>query len=307
MINHHPLVSIIITTYNGEKYLFEQLTSIINQTYKNIEIIICDDASTDNTLDIINSFVENHNKVSFYVNEKNIGVNKNFENGFLKANGDFIAIADQDDIWLPEKIETQMALFTSEEILLTHSASVRFRGDTLPTKKYQNITQLFKGNDVRKLLLRNSVSGHNIIFIKKLLQHILPIPENIYYDWWIVQTAACNGMVAATNKVLAYQRAHEANVTVRERTTINQSTTEYEERKIALKAFIQLKGLKSNDKKFIEETLMHFTLLESTNFSKSLFSYLMKYREIFFYYKKGIFKYFSQKKAAKKMSCRVKG
>ena len=307
MVSLQPLVSIIIATYNGEKYLQQQLTTIINQTYKNIEIIICDDASTDGTIEIIKEFSKKNRNVSYFINEKNKGVNKNFEEGFLKANGDFIAIADQDDIWLPDKIETQILLFTSQDILLTHSTSIRFSGNNLPTKRYQSTTQLFTGNNVRKLLLRNSVSGHNIIFRKQLLQQILPIPENIYYDWWIVQTAACNGLVAATNKVLAYQRAHETNITVKKRTTINQSTNEYEERKIALKYFIKLKGLNSNDKKFIEETLQHFLLLESTNFSQPLFSYLMKNKNDFFFYKKGILKYFSQKKAAKKMSYKVIG
>jgi glycosyltransferase involved in cell wall biosynthesis len=307
MNSHQPLVSIIMATYNGEKYVLEQLKSISNQTYKNIEIIICDDASEDNTLNIIKAFAQDHINASYYTNETNKGVNKNFEDCFLKAKGDFIAIADQDDIWIPEKIEEQVALFTSEEIVLTHSTSVRFSGNNLPTKKHQNITQLFEGNDVRKLLLRNSVSGHNIIFRKILLSQILPIPANIYYDWWIVQTAACNGTIAATSKVLAYQRSHETNVTVKERTTINQSTNEYEERKTALKVFIQLKGLKQNDRLFIEETLQQFMHLETVDFSPLLFKYLMKHRKIFFYYKKGMLKYFSQKKAAKRMSHKVIG
>jgi glycosyltransferase involved in cell wall biosynthesis len=307
MSSRQSLVSIIVATYNGEKYLLEQLNSIANQTYKNIEIIICDDASKDSTCNIIKAFAQNHTNASYHINETNKGVNKNFEEGFLKAAGDFIAIADQDDIWLPEKIETQMALFTAKEIVLTHSISVRFSGNNLPIKKQQNITQFFEGNDVRKLLLRNSVSGHNIIFRQELLKQITPIPINIYYDWWIVQTAACNGSIAATNKVLAYQRAHETNVTVKKRTTVNQSTTEYEERKTALKAFIQLKGLKNNDKKFIEETLAYFMQLENTNFSQPLFSFLLKNRNIFFFYKKGLFKYFSQRKAAKKMSYKVIG
>jgi glycosyltransferase involved in cell wall biosynthesis len=303
MFNH--LVSIIIATFNGEKYLLEQLNSIVKQTYRNTEIIICDDASTDSTVAIIEEFAKTYSNVSYYTNETNKGVNKNFEDAFLKAKGDFIAIADQDDIWLPQKIETQMELFTSSGIVLTYSTSVRFSGNNLPVKKHQNITKLFEGSDVRKLLLRNSISGHNIIFRKILLSQALPIPTNVYYDWWIVQTAACNGTIAATNKVLAYQRAHETNVTVRERTTINQSINEYDERKTALKAFTLLKGLNSNDKKFIEETLRYFMELENKNFSPSLYAYLMKYRNVFFFYKKGIFKYLSQKKAAKKMSHKV--
>jgi glycosyltransferase involved in cell wall biosynthesis len=296
------LVSIIVATYNGEKYLLEQLNSIANQSYKDIEIIICDDDSKDGTKNIIKTFAENTPSVYYYLNVNNLGVNKNFEEGFLKAKGDFIAIADQDDIWLPHKIETQMALFTGEAILLTHSMSVRFSGSSLPTKKIQNITNLFEGNDVKKLLFRNSVSGHNIIFRKILLKQILPIPTGIYYDWWIVQTAATNGMVAATNKVLAYQRAHDTNITVKKRTTINQSLSEYEERKLALNAFLTLKGLKENDKLFIEETIKYFLLLENVPFSDELFQFLLKNKKTFFYFKKGVFKFLSQRKAAKQMS-----
>jgi glycosyltransferase involved in cell wall biosynthesis len=296
------LVSIIVATYNGEKYLLEQLNSIANQSYKNIEIIICDDDSKDGTKNIIKTFAENTPNVYYYLNVHNEGVNKNFENGFLKAKGDFIAIADQDDIWLPNKIETQIDLFTNKDILLTHSMSVRFSGNSLPTKEYQNNTIPFEGNDVKKLLLRNSVSGHNIIFRKQLLNQILPIPAGIYYDWWIVQTAAVNGKVAATNKVLAYQRAHDANITVKKRTTINQSSLEYAERKLALKTFLTLKGLKENDKLFIKETLKHFLLLENAAYSEQLFQFLLKNKKTFFFYKKGLFKFLSQRKAAKQMS-----
>ncbi len=296
------MISIIVATYNGEKYLLEQLNSIANQSYKDIEIIICDDDSKDNTKKIIKDFAEKNRNVYYYLNVNNVGVNKNFEEGFLKAKGDFIAIADQDDIWLPNKIETQIAMFTSDEILLTHSMSVRFTGNNLPTKKNQNITNPFEGNDVKKLLLRNSVSGHNIIFRKSLLKQILPIPTAIYYDWWIVQTAAANGVVAATNKVLAYQRAHDSNITVKKRTTINQSVSEYEERKLALNLFLNLKGLKENDKLFIEETLKHFSLLDEAPFSEKLYQFLLKNKNTFFYYKKGLFKFLSQRKAAKQMS-----
>jgi glycosyltransferase involved in cell wall biosynthesis len=296
------LVSIIIATFNGEKYLLEQLQSIAKQTYKNVEIIICDDASEDSTISIIKAFAQNHSNVSYYINETNKGVNKNFEEAFLKAKGEFIAIADQDDIWLPNKIEFQMTLFTSKNVSLTYSSSARFSGNEQPTKKKLTTTTLFEGSDVRKLLLRNSVSGHNIIFKKSLLSQILPIPINIYYDWWIVQTAACNGTVVCTNKVLAYQRVHETNITVKNRATVNQSLSEYEERKHALKCFLNLKGLKQSDKLFIEDTLKHFLFLEKTNYSKQLFLFLLKYKHIFFFYKKGFFKLLSQQKAAKHLS-----
>jgi len=301
------LVSIIIATYNGEKYLEAQLASIAKQTYKDIEIIICDDDSTDGTKKIIKDFAETNPHVFYYLNVNNIGVNKNFEGGFVKARGEFIAISDQDDIWLPNKIEEQLKLFTSEEIVLTHCLSARFSGTALPSKKYNYSSKLFEGNDVRKLLLRNSVSGHNIIFRKKLLDKILPIPKDIYYDWWIVQTAACNGNITASNKILAYQRAHENNITIKARTSVFQTQEEYDERITALHLFLKLKGLPESDKKFIEDLIEAFKKLETFTFSKELYNYYLKNRNILFYHKKGLLKYFSQKKAALRMSYKVKG
>ena len=304
---HQPLVSVIMTTYNGEQYLRPQLETVLTQSYKNIEIIICDDFSTDNTREIIKDFADADKRISYYFNELNLGVNKNFEQGFSKAKGDFIAIADQDDIWLPGKIEEQMALFTANEIVLVHSISVRFSGETFPIIKKASSVNLFAGSDVKKLLLRNSVSGHNIIFRKKLLSQILPLPKDVYYDWWIVQAAACAGKVAGTSKVLAYQRSHDYNVTVKERTTPNQTEAEYAERKNALQAFIRLKGLKENDRKFIEVLRIKFLQLENRSFSPELYRFLMQNREIFFFYKKGLLRYFSQRKAALRISRKVKG
>ena len=302
-----PQVSVIVTTYNGAQYLEQQLLSITGQTYRNLEIIICDDHSTDRSAEIIKKISSTDSRVFANYNQKNIGVNKNFEQGFLQASGEFIAIADQDDIWLPEKIEEQMALFTANDIVLVHSISVRFSGETFPIKKKASSVKLFAGSDVKKLLLRNSVSGHNIIFRKNLLFQILPFPKDVYYDWWIVQTAACTGKVAGTSKVLAYQRSHSSNVTVKERTTPNQTEAEYAERKKALQAFIRLKGLKENDRKFIEALMIKFHQLENRSYSPELYRFLMRNREIFFFYKKGLLRYFSQRKAAMRMSRKVKG
>ena len=304
---NQPLVSVIMTTYNGEQYLKTQLETVMAQSYKNIEIIICDDCSEDGTRELVKNFAAADKRISYFFNQQNLGVNKNFEQCFLKAKGDFIAIADQDDIWLPQKIEEQMSLFTAEDIVLVHSISVHFSGKILPIKKKASSIHLFEGSNVKMLLLRNSVSGHNIIFRKKLLSHVLPLPKGIYYDWWIVQTASCIGKVVGASKVLAYHRSHGANVTVKKRTTENQTEAEYAERKSALQAFMHLKSLKEHDRKFINELCMKFSQLENHAYSPQLFSFLMQNREIFFFYKKGLFRYFSQRKAAKRMSRKVSG
>jgi glycosyltransferase involved in cell wall biosynthesis len=308
MNNNLPLVSIIVATYNGEKYLLEQLDSIANQTYKNIEIIVCDDCSSDGTEKIIKAFAENHKRVFYYLNMSNQGVNKNFEQGFLKATGDFIAISDQDDIWKPEKIEQQMLLFTKEDIILAHSGSLAFRDNGLPpNKKLLFGSKQMTGNDPKKLLLRNTIAGHNIIFRKKLLPHILPLPENVYYDWWLCEVATCYGEIAATNQVLAYQRHHDQNLTLYHRTTKKQTIREYIERINAIKAFITIKGLKESDKKFMKNLLSKMETLEKRNFSIKLFYFLLKNTATFFFYKTKRIPYLSYIKAAYRMSFKVKG
>ena len=99
----NKLVSIAMATYNGEKYLKEQLDSIYAQTYKDIEVIVCDDCSSDKTVEILDEYKEKYG-LKYYINEKNLGFKKNFEKAISLCSGDFIALADQDDIWIENKI-----------------------------------------------------------------------------------------------------------------------------------------------------------------------------------------------------------
>src|ERR1700754_726282 len=99
------LVSIALCTYNGEKYISQQLDSILRQTHRNLEIIIVDDCSADNTFNIVKRYSILDSRIKCFRNEVNIGFNKNFEKAIKLATGDYIAISDQDDIWLPGKVE----------------------------------------------------------------------------------------------------------------------------------------------------------------------------------------------------------
>ena len=101
----HPLVSVVLATYNGERFLKQQLDSVINQTYPNLEIIVVDDGSSDNTINILNEYAIRYRNVSVFKNEKNLGFVKNFDKACGLASGEFIALCDQDDYWLPDKIK----------------------------------------------------------------------------------------------------------------------------------------------------------------------------------------------------------
>jgi len=109
-INYCPLVSICIPTYNNARFLRESLNSIVNQTYPNKEIIISDNASTDNTEKIVEEYVEKY-KVKYYKNEKNIGAEANFSKCIQLTNGEYIAIFHSDDLYLPNMVEKQVQAF----------------------------------------------------------------------------------------------------------------------------------------------------------------------------------------------------
>ena len=105
-------ISVALCTYNGEKFINEQLDSILNQSKKIDEIIICDDCSTDNTIGILNKYYEQYpNIFKIYINRVNLKSVKNFEKAILLSSGDFIFLSDQDDIWVHNKVEKYIQYF----------------------------------------------------------------------------------------------------------------------------------------------------------------------------------------------------
>jgi len=101
-------ISVVMATYNGEKYLRQQLDSILQQTNAPKEILIVDDGSTDNTVAIIKTYAHD-DRIRLFINDENIGYIKSFERGMLNATCSLVALSDQDDIWLPHKLETLLS------------------------------------------------------------------------------------------------------------------------------------------------------------------------------------------------------
>ena len=304
MLNQ-PLVSIVMTTYNGQSFLEEQLESILAQEHSHFELIICDDCSTDGTVAILESYSNKDKRITVYRNISNLGVNRNFEQGLLKATGELIAFADQDDVWRPDKLSEQLRLFVAEEIVLVHSASSVFSKTINEEKKLATVSHPMTGNDTRRLLLRNSISGHNMMFRKKLRDYIVPVPDSLYYDWWISITATCIGEIAATNKILAYQRSHGKNITVQERKTKKQTLAEFNERKKALEAFITIRQMNPGYVTFAKRLYLHLLSLNNRRFSISYFIFLLRNAEVLFFYKKAGIPFLAHLKTAYRMSFTV--
>ena len=115
------MISVCIATYNGEKYILEQILSILPQLKENDEIIVSDDSSTDTTLEIIKNI--NDKRIQIFKNTGNHGVNSNFDNALKRAHGEYIFLSDQDDVWLPGKVDRCLAELRTADLIM-HDATI---------------------------------------------------------------------------------------------------------------------------------------------------------------------------------------
>ena len=209
--NLNKLVTICLATYNGAKYLDEQLDSIMHQTYSPIELLVQDDCSTDNTVKILHSYKDKLN-ISIFQNKKNVGFIKNFETIIQRANGDFISICDQDDIWEKDKIELLVENIDKATLIYSDSLLINHDSNSLNLKLSQSFKKKFiSTTEPTAFLTENCVSGHATLFKKELLKYIFPFPPNIFFDTWIAANAASLHGVKFYNKCLVKYRQHDTN------------------------------------------------------------------------------------------------
>ena len=286
----NEIVSVIMCTYNGALYVEEQLDSILEQTYPALEIIIADDASTDETWSILQSYAERDQRIRIFRNEKNVGFNVNFSQACEKASGDFIAIADQDDIWEPQKIAILVQkIKESRETMLVHCISARFEEKGKPHMRSLRLLNYFNGNDIRYFMLSNYVSGHNMLLRKELLQASLPFPPKMYYDWWLVVYACVLGQVKAVEKVLVWHRMHQQNATGAAKPKV----AFYKQVQIVLSSILSIPRLPLQHKTFAEELYRRYQVFPEKKFSFSLFWFLFKNSPHLLAYKKRTFPWIS--------------
>ncbi len=297
----YPLVSIIMGTYNGAVFLSEQLDTLLAQDYPNVEILISDDASTDKTAKILAEYAVSHPSLVIHYNKENVGYNKNFERLFHLAKGEFIAVADQDDIWHPQKISLMLKGWRPD-VKLMYCATMRFKKCPVdwkakPPKSYRR----FEGTDARKISIFNTVSGHAMVIKKTLLPHILPLPENVYYDWWSAVVAACNGGVAFFPHVLVYQRVHELNASIR----AGADHHDKEHKNIFnvmvmhhLNEFCKTPNMNDHQRSFFTQLSKHWKSSLCKEFSFPLFLFLATNSGLIFNFKRKPFALFSRVKHA---------
>jgi len=215
-------LSVALCTYNGEKFIKEQLESILKQTIAIDEIIICDDGSTDNTIKVIEEIQSEYpNKILMFTNEINLGSNKNFEKAISICTGDYIFLSDQDDIWKKSKVEKMMNCFEENQSLegvFSNADLINDEGNTFIKKNlWESVSFVEKSlKDTRDLFSiikhkTNMVTGATLCFKKEIKDLILPIPDikKYYHDEWIAIIIASRQKLSYLNEELISYRIHK--------------------------------------------------------------------------------------------------
>lgn len=211
------MISVCIATYNGGLHIKAQLESILNQLSDDDEVIISDDGSSDNTIDIVHSLGDN--RVKLFYNDSIHGVNGNFNNALSHANGDIIFLSDQDDIWNPDKVEICVKAL-SDNLCVMHDCEIT--DGNLNSTGVTLFEQIDAGCGFTKNMLRNTYTGCCMAFNRKLLKKSLPIPSTnlFYHDQWIGLLAEITGNVVFLPYVgMKFRRHGETSSTVATKST----------------------------------------------------------------------------------------
>lgn len=208
------LVSLVLCTYNGSRFLAEQLDSLLAQTYPHVEIIAVDDGSTDDTVAVLERYAARDARIRVVVNPANLGFARNFERALGLTRGAFIAPCDQDDIWLPDKIEALLGAIEGHSMAYCDSTLVDEHAVPLGHALSQ-VVPMQDLDDPLPLAFGNCVSGHAMLFRRSLLKHALPMPPGFFHDWWLATVAAATAGIRFCDRSLVLYRQHGGNVTDR--------------------------------------------------------------------------------------------
>jgi glycosyltransferase involved in cell wall biosynthesis len=205
------LVSVVLGTYNGEAYLQEQLNSVLAQTYSPLEIIAIDDGSTDSTVRILREFAARDARIKVIVNERNLGFIRNFEKGCSLSAGHWIALCDQDDYWMQDKIEKMVNAIG--EYPMVYCDSILCDQHLQPLgNKISDLVHYQSFDDARQLCVFSRMYGHATLITRRLFDKAFPFLEEVPHDGWLAYHATLYGGVHYLPEVLVKYRQHAGNV-----------------------------------------------------------------------------------------------
>lgn len=219
------MVSIVMATYNGEKYLEEQINSILSSTYQDFEIHIFDDGSKDSTMDILNNYKKQYpDKIKVIQNETNLGVTLNFLNAINRITSDYVMMCDQDDVWKKDKIARTLKRIRQMEVQFEKELPIAVFTDAHVVDSNLNMLHesFFRSGrlnprltDLSHLLMENKLIGCTVMInaaLRKVLQSS-PLPKKArLHDGWLGLIASSLGKVGFIKEPTLYYRQHEANL-----------------------------------------------------------------------------------------------
>ena len=203
------MISVCVATYNGEKYIEEQLFSILDQLGTDDEIIISDDCSTDNTVAVIKKLSDSRIKLFF---NKEKGYTSNFENGLKQVRGDIVFISDQDDIWDPNKVSVCLKELQFVDLVVSDCKLINSNNEVISDSyfKLRGVKKSSWGN-----LIKFSYLGCCLAFRSEILKKALPFPSNRQFcthDNWLFLVGSFLFKHKVLDDTLIYYRRHDGNV-----------------------------------------------------------------------------------------------
>lgn len=228
--------SVVIPIYNGALYILELLESILNQSMPADEVILVDDVSSDQSVEKVRTFIEDHHLYNWtlYTNTVNLGYTQNYDKAISLATSDCIFLCDQDDVWLPDKIAVMMEVMESDASITSLACSFLpcdEQGEISEVKLVNNRDQ----NDGRlewinpkSYIGSNYIRGCTMVFRKEILinKPFPPFKSGFYgHDWWINLQACLQGNNYYINRVLMYYRVHAHNTSFSQGSALKTKST----------------------------------------------------------------------------------
>lgn len=275
-------ISVAMASYNGEKFILEQLISIYNQTKKVDEIVIVDDCSQDGTIAAIHNFVEEHSecKVRLFENEQNLGYKKNFYKAMSLCEGDIILLCDQDDIWMENKVERLSEIFQKNDNVALVSSSFN-KMNTYGERKEGNDSAYKRKMEenalvtvpIEDLVFHNISQGCAMAMRKEIKELYLKFfTEELPHDWVLNIIATMQKKCYYLNEVLFFYRIHDNNtIGLNENLTIQKKNSLEVRTHDAKQAIKVLKLIKDIDDVFYNENAW---LEDANSFAKKHVAYI---------------------------------